>query len=70
MPFLQRTHYQRELLTLAVDGGETVHVLPQEVQVGSYKQFDVKHVNGCLVRAGVVATLSGRKGATEYTRCK
>ena len=47
VPFLQRPHYQRELLTLQVEGGETVHVLPQEVQYDSVPmaQFKVKHVN-------------------------
>ena len=31
-PMLNRTHFQRELLTLNVEGGETVRVLPQEIQ--------------------------------------
>lgn len=32
MPFLRRSHYQRELFTLDVEGGETVQVMPQYVQ--------------------------------------
>jgi large subunit ribosomal protein L25 len=45
MPFLRRTHYQRELLTLEVEGGEKVRVLTQEVQYDDLKRFNVKHVN-------------------------
>ena len=45
MNFLRRPHFQRELLTLAVEGGETVRVLPQEVQYDTLQNFLVRHVN-------------------------
>lgn len=45
MPFLRRVHFQRELLTLVVEGGETVRVLPQEVQYDDPQSFNVHHVN-------------------------
>jgi len=45
MPFLRRTHYQRELFTVTVEDGETVRILPQEVQFDTLKHFNVKHIN-------------------------
>lgn len=45
MPVLRRAHFQRELLTLKVEGGETVRVLPQEVQFDTEQAYNVKHVN-------------------------
>lgn len=45
MGFLRRTHYQREMLTLDVEGGETVRVLPQEVQYDDLQRFNVRHLN-------------------------
>ncbi len=45
MKFLRRPHFQRELLTLSVEGGERVRVLPQEVQFDDREHFNVKHVN-------------------------
>lgn len=42
--FLRRVHFQRELLTMVVEGGETRRCLPQEVQYDSITSFNVKHV--------------------------
>ena len=44
-PFLKRSHYQRELLTVDVDGGETVRALIQEVQYNNFKEFIPRHIN-------------------------
>jgi len=49
-PFIKRTHAQRELLTLRVEGGispfegESCYVLPQEIHYDNYRNFKVLHV--------------------------
>ena len=41
---VRRVHFQRELLTLRVEGGETVKVLPQEFQYEDRLHYKAKHI--------------------------
>ena len=43
--FWTRPHFQRELLTLRINGGETVKVLPQDVSYDNLKNLNLKHIN-------------------------
>ena len=43
-PFIRRTHMQRELLTLRIEGGETIKVLPQEFQYVDRINYEPIHI--------------------------
>ena len=44
-PFVKRTHFQRELMTLQVEGGETVKCLVQEIVYKVTYSDEIEHIN-------------------------
>ena len=56
MPFLKRTHFQRELLTVSVEGGETVKALVQEVRCSHRRRRRPTRCSPCGAQPAVHTT--------------